>query len=87
MEKQKLSHSIVTTLSHEIGHALVPIEHLKSKLSEKGHRPTQSEIAAIFVGYERIERTLNKLRKLARDDFREAKIKTDRTGLINELVV
>ena len=85
-QQEKVSQCIINTFYHEIGNALVPIKHLESTILREEHQLTQKEIRTIMEGYKRIERVLNKIQKLAKNDFKGATIRSDSSGFINEFV-
>lgn len=78
---------VLDAMFHELGNALVPILHLKSKVLNDGHHPSQSDLYSLFKRCGQIEQTLDTLRTLAKNNFKGATFRTDCSGFISKLIL
>ena len=75
-----LAKAIISTFAQEIGGSLQFLNLFNDKI-EKGEDLNKKELKAIFLTWTKVHSTLNYMRKLANDDFKEAYVKSDRLGL------
>ena len=80
MNSKKLVKALVNTFSHEVGTALLSMNHALEKMN-KVDCVTKNNLVIIKNSHNRIKRTLAKISQLASSDFRNIRIKSDRLGL------
>ncbi|MCY4643044.1 MAG: hypothetical protein OXB88_00335 [Bacteriovoracales bacterium] len=81
MNTERALKALINTFGDRVGNALVPINFYIEKI-DKGHDLNSRERKALKEAYERLEKIVNKFRKL---DPSHIKISLDKLGLLETI--
>ena len=83
--KENLPKAVVSTISQDVGDSLVHFDHFIGKV-KPGYSLSENEVSELCEINRKIRSSLEKVRKMARNNFNKVSVRSDRQGLCYYLI-